>query len=134
MIIPMEQASRILARSNRLSKVIDHEQVACGAWAGVVGKRLARYSRAVKLVRERLVVEVDDQIWKQSLYGLRTQLLQQLEAALGEGIVLDLEFKVMPPRFAVQKQTGKTLFDEADAIEDSSLRRIYRQSRKRETA
>ena len=130
----MEQASRILARSNRLAKVLDHEQVACGAWAGVVGKRLARYSRAVKLVRERLVVEVDDDMWRQSLYGLRYQLLRGLETAVGEGVVQDLEFKVMPARFAAQKQTGPTLFDESDAIEDSSLRRIYRQSRRRETA
>jgi hypothetical protein len=135
----MEQASRILARSKGLSKVIDNEQVACGAWAGVVGKRLARYSRASKLVRERLVVEVDDEVWKESLTGLRHQILRKLEMAIGEGIVGDIYFHVMPPRFAAQKQAGATLFDpvagdEAEAIEDPGLRRIYRLSRRRETA
>ena len=139
MIIPMEQASRIFARSKGLSKVIDHEQVACGAWAGLVGKRLARYSRAAKLVRDRLVVEVDDEIWRQSLYGLRFQLLRKLEAALGEGVVRDLEFKVMPVRFSPRKQAGANLFDppvadDAESIEDPTLRRIYRESRRRETA
>jgi hypothetical protein len=130
----MEQASRILARSKGLSKVIDNEQVACGAWAGIVGKRLARYSRASKLVRDRLVVEVDDEGWKESLTGLRGQILRKLEMAIGEGIVGDIHFQIMPPRFAAQKQAGPTLFDEAESIEDAGMRRIYRQARRRETA
>ena len=130
----MEQAARIFARSNGLAKVLDNEQIACRAWAGLVGKRLAKYSRASKLVRDRLVVEVDDDMWKQSLYGLRYHLLRKIAAAVGEGIVCDLEFRVMPARFAAQRVTGSTLFDEADAIEDTGLRRIYRQSRLRETA
>ena len=141
----MEQASRIIARSGGLSKVLDNEQIACRAWARVVGKRLAKYSRAAKLVRERLVVEVDDNMWKQSLYGLRYQILRKLSAALGEDMVTDIEFRVMPARFAAQRSTGATLFepapaannanaDEAEAIEDPGLRRIYRQARRRETA
>ena len=136
----MEQASRIFARSNSLSKVLDNEQIACRAWAGVVGKRLAKYSRAAKLVRDRLVVEVDDDMWKQSLYGLRYQILRKLSAAVGESMVKDVEFRVMPARFGAQRMTGPNLFteaplfDEADAIEDSGLRRIYRQARGRETA
>lgn len=135
----MEQASRILARSKGLSKVIDNEQVACGAWAGVVGKRLAHFSRASKLVRERLVVDVDDETWRESLNGLRYQILRKLEEAIGEGIVEDIYFRVMPPRFTAQKQTGATLFDsattdDAASISDPGLRRIYRQSQRRETA
>lgn len=138
----MEQASRIFARSGGLSKVLDKEQIACRAWARVVGKRLAKYSRAAKLVRERLVVEVDDDMWKQSLYGLRYQILRKLSAALGEDMVTDIEFRVMPARFAAQRSVGSTLFaeappdagDEAEAIEDPGLRRIYRQARRREIA
>ena len=133
----MEQASRIFARSKGLSKVIDNEQVVCQAWASVVGKRLARYSRAAKLVRDRLVVEVDDDMWKDSLRGLRFQILRKLEAAVGDGIVRDIQFRVMPARFEAQRVAGPTLFDatdDADAIDDPGMRRIYKDSRRRETA
>jgi predicted nucleic acid-binding Zn ribbon protein len=127
----MEQASRILARSNGLSKILDQEQVACRAWAGVVGKKVARSSRAVNLVRGLLTVEVDDDGWKKDLTFLKKDIIGQLAGALGEDVVQDIYFKVIPPRFAPQRQTGRTLFDDAEAITDPGLRRIYRQSKRR---
>ena len=135
----MQQAGRILAGSKDHADIITREKIVCGAWANAVGKRLASYTRAVKLVRERLVVEVEDEIWRSSLYTLRFQILRSLEKSIGPGIVADLQFTVMPPRREPQRATSTQspapqLFDEAESIPDPGLRRIYRQSRRRETA
>ena len=129
----MDQASRIVAQ---WSDVISTERVACAAWKKAVGKRLANRTRAVKLVRERLVIEVEDEVWRNNLYSLRPQIMRNLEAALGPGIVGDISFEVIPRRIEPQRETRLTPLD-IDAgvdIEDPGMRRIYRMSRRRETA
>lgn len=136
-IFVMDQASRIVAELTGASGVITHERLACAAWKKAVGKRIALRTRATRMVRDRLLVEVEDEIWRQNLWSLRRQILSNLEKAIGPGIVGDLEFRVMPPRFGPQRETailpGK-LDDEAEGIEDPGLRRIYRVARRRETA
>jgi predicted nucleic acid-binding Zn ribbon protein len=133
----MDQASRIVAGWGA-SGLISQERIAVAAWKKAVGARLAGRTRAVKLVRERLVVEVEDQVWKENLWSLRRHILNNLENAIGPGIVRELEFRVMPPRREVVREnvssSGPGLLDEADAIDDPGLRRIYRASRRRETA
>jgi hypothetical protein len=84
-------------------------------------------------------VEVDDDIWKKNLWGLRYQILRNLEKAVGPEIVHDLELRIMPMRLGPQRDNGERLVlsatvDDADAIVDSGLRRIYKAARKRETA
>jgi hypothetical protein len=134
----MDQASRIIARWTEASGVISPERIACGAWKRAVGKRIAAYTRAVKLVRNTLVVEVEDDIWKKNLWSLRYQILRNLEKAVGPEIVHDLELRVMPMRREPQRDTGDRLVlepvDDADAIADPGLRRMYKTARKRETA
>ncbi|SRR5579883_2177575 len=138
----MDQASRIIAGWGAPG-LISQERIAVAAWKRAVGARLAGRTRAVKLVRETLVVEVEDQIWRENLWSLRRHILRNLENAIGPGIVLELEFRVMPPRREAarenaSRQNGSSsaagLFDEADGIEDPGLRRIYKSSRRRETA
>jgi hypothetical protein len=136
----MDQASRIIAQwsgsTGGGSELISRERVACAAWKKAVGKRLANRTNAVKLVRERLVIEVEDEVWRNNLYSLRPQILRNLEAALGPGIVEDISFEVRPRRIEPQREMRLAPGD-ADAgldIEDPGLRRIYRLSRKRETA
>jgi hypothetical protein len=84
-------------------------------------------------VRGTLFVEVVDDGWKKDLSYLKDDIVRQLAVALGEDVIRDIYFKVMPPRFAPQRQAGPTLFDEAGQIEDPGLRRIYIQSRERES-
>ena len=61
----MERASKLI-RGLRLSgEVITPEQLAFAAWPEAVGKKIASHTRAAKLVRNRLVVEVEDAIWQQ---------------------------------------------------------------------
>lgn len=135
----MNQVNRIIAQWSGASDVISHERVACATWKKAVGKKVAQHSRALKLVRTSLVVEVEDEIWRNNLWGLRSQILRNLERALGPDIVTALEFRVMPPRLGPQRETVSSFslqapVDEADAIADPGLRRIYKAARRRETA
>ena len=70
----MDQASRIIAQWNGIADLISHERVACAAWKKAVGKRLATRTNAFKLVRDRLVIEVEDEVWRNNLYSLRPQI------------------------------------------------------------
>jgi predicted nucleic acid-binding Zn ribbon protein len=134
----MDQASRIIARWAGANSLITHERVACGAWKKAVGRKIAEHAKAVKLVRSTLVVEVEDDIWRQNLWSLRQAVLRNVEMSIGPGIVTDLEFRVMPPRRAPQREVATPLqnrpTDEADGIADPGLRRIYKAARARETA
>jgi hypothetical protein len=134
----MDPASRIIARWPEVSDVISHDRIACGAWKRAVGKKVAQRTRALKLVRTTLVVEVEDEMWKKNLWGLRYQILHNLAKAVGPEIVTDLELRIMPPRFGPQRADSaggtETTADEADAIADPGLRRIYKAARRRETA
>ena len=65
----MDQASRIIAQWTGVSDVISHERIACGAWKKAVGKTIAVRTRALKLVRDTLVVEVEDELWRKNLWS-----------------------------------------------------------------
>jgi hypothetical protein len=136
----MDQAGRIIAGMKGAAAVTSPERIACGAWKRAVGKRLAVRTKPVKLVRDRLVVEVEDEIWRDSLYKLRYQILRNIEKEIGTEIVSELQFVVAPPRREPQRETAplpalispnSAVPDEADAIADPGLRRIYRNSRRR---
>jgi hypothetical protein len=130
----MDQAGRIIAGMKGAAAIASPERIACGAWKRAVGKRLAGRTKPVKLVRDRLVVEVEDEIWRESLWKLRYQILRNIEREIGPEIVSDLTFVVAPPRREPQRETSAVpalAQDEADSIADPGLRRIYRNSRRR---
>jgi hypothetical protein len=132
----MDQAGRIIAGMKGAAAVTSPERIVCGAWNRAVGKRLALRTRPVKLVRDRLVVEVEDEVWRESLWKLRFQILRNIEREIGTEMVADLTFVVAPPRRGPQRDTAATPAalvseDEADAIADPGLRRVYRNSRRR---
>src|SRR3978361_835963 len=108
----MDQASRIIAGWSGASDLISGERIACGAWKKAVGKRLGERTRAAKLVRDKLVVEVEDETWRKNLWGLRFHSLKNLVKAIGPGIVENLEFRVMPARKEAQRETGLPLLAE----------------------
>lgn len=132
----MDQAGRIIAGMKGAEAIASPERIACSAWKRAVGKRLAVRTKPVKLVRDRLVVEVEDEIWRESLWKLRFQILRNIEKEIGTEIVSDLTFVVAPPRREPQRETAPppaALFnpDESDGIADPGLRRVYRNSRRR---
>jgi predicted nucleic acid-binding Zn ribbon protein len=121
--------------------LLEPEHIVCAAWARAVGKKIAKYTRAAKLVRGRLVIEVEDVMWQRNLFGMRGHILTNLAKTIGPGLVLELEFRVMPLRREPQRAGMSTaqrdplaLFDEADGIADPGMRRLYKVARQRELA
>lgn len=133
----MESVSRIFGKLNVADRPISPEQLVLSAWKGAVGKKIAIHTRASKLVRTRLVVEVEDQIWQRQLFVLTRQILANLEVKVGRGIVDDLEFRIVPRRIEPQRAAVSIpgLFaDDADKIADPIMRHIYKVARRKESA
>lgn len=133
----MEAASKLIRRIRVSGVEITDGQLACAAWARSVGKTIAAHTRAARMVRKRLIVEVEDHVWQLQLNALRGQILRSLERNLGEDVVEDVEFRIVPRRIEPQRAAVSSLAlvgDEADGIADPVLRSIYRASRKRAQA
>jgi hypothetical protein len=131
----MERASKVLGKLNLPQGMVDPEIIVCAAWAGAVGKKVAAHTRAARLVRSHLIVEVEDNIWQRQLFVLRGQIRRKIDESIGAGIVEDIEFRVAPRRLGPQRaQHSTAVSDDADGIADPVLRNIYKASRKRELA
>jgi predicted nucleic acid-binding Zn ribbon protein len=135
----MLRAARVLRTLATAQDPAALEAWICAAWRGVVGARIARHARAERLVRNRLVVGVDDAVWQRQLFAMRGQIVHKLRQQTGADFVDAIEFRVSPPRREPQRAARSdprqtSLFDEAAGIADPVLRRLYLASRKRETA
>ena len=134
----MERAARSLLKM-KLDDTVSQEELARSAWVAAVGKRLAAHATAKSLVRGNLIVEVEDAVWQKQLFHLRYQILPKLWKILGDGLVSDLEFRIAkptprrPPQAAQSVRESKP-FDEADGIDDSTLRILYKAARKKASA
>lgn len=133
----MERASKVIRGLKLSGEVISAGELACAAWPDAVGKRVATHTRAARLVRNRLVIEVEDAVWQRQMFALSPHILVNLARSLGTGFVEDLEFRVVPRRREPQqaRQAVPSLFaDDADAIADPVMRRIYKAARKKAQA
>jgi hypothetical protein len=130
----MERAGRVLAKLK--TSTLTDEQLACSAWPLAVGKRIANRTTAVALIRNRLVVQVEDSTWQRQLWTLRGQILGSLEKALGTQLVGEVEFRIaVPKRQPARAEAALSpALDEADAIRDPVFRSIYKASRRRANA
>src|SRR5688572_13860619 len=131
----MERVGRVIGKLGASGRGLTDEELALAAWPAAVGKRLAMRTNAIALVRNRLVVEVEDAVWQRQLFTLRSQILRQLENTSGRRVVEELEFRVaLPRRKPGRAETASTTLDEADGIRDPFLRNIYKAARKKATA
>jgi len=136
----MERASRVIRQLSLSGDIITPEQMALAVWPHAVGKRIAVYTRAAKLVRRRLMVEGPDAMWQRQLFTLTGFILRNLAKDLGSGVVEEVEFRVEPRRrepgraIAADASSTPLFADEADAIADPVLRGIYKLSRKKALA
>ncbi|MGA2131409.1 MAG: DUF721 domain-containing protein [Bryobacteraceae bacterium] len=133
----MERASRLIGKLNS-GDAIDTDNLARAVWPLAVGKKVAARTNAARMVRTRLIVEVEDPIWKKQLMALSPQILGNLERHLGRGVVEDLEFRVIPPRRGPQRAAASlpaaASGDDADQIADPVMRNIYKIARKKALA
>jgi Dna[CI] antecedent DciA-like protein len=132
----MERASKLIRGLGLPGDTITAEQLACAAWPNAVGTKVAVHTRAARMVRTRLIVEVEDIVWQRQLFALTGQILRNIEKHIGAGVVDDLEFRIVPRRRGPQREilAATPLLDEADGITDPVLRGIYRASRKKALA
>ena len=134
----MERAGRLIGKLNRDCQVMTNEELARSAWPQAVGKKIAACTAVDRLVRKCLVVQVQDMVWQRQLNTLRGQVLKNLCSVVGDGIIEDLELRPMTPKRMPQRaatpRNESAIPDEADAIADPQLRRVYKLSRKKATA
>ena len=122
----MERAGRLIGKLKL--KVDDPELRACAAWKVAAGKKIAEHTRATRMVRGTLVVEVGDLIWQRQLATLSRTLVSNLEKALGEALVTDIDFRPMPRRrepHRAERAIGR------EDVQDPVLDILYRQARKK---
>src|ERR1039457_5288881 len=92
----MERASKLIRGLTLPGGTLSMEELACAAWPDAVGKRIAGHTRAARLVRTRLVVEVEDHTWQRQLFSLTRQIRGNGGRGLGSGLVDAREFRVLP--------------------------------------
>lgn len=66
------------------------------SWSDIVGTAIGSASRPLSLTDGVLVVAVPDGGWASQLRWMERDLLDKVEAALGEGVVERLEIRVRP--------------------------------------
>jgi hypothetical protein len=128
----MERASKLIRGLAFARESVSAETFAAAVWPDAVGKKIAAHTRVAKMVRARLIVEVEDRIWQRQLFALTPFILKNLEKSLGSGLVEDVEFRIVPRRREPQRATHPVpdaVRDEADGIADPVLRGLYRMSR-----
>jgi hypothetical protein len=127
----MERACKLIRGLGLPCETITPEEIACSAWAAAVGKKIAAHTRPARMVRARLIVEVEDRVWQRQLFALTSHILRNLEKSVGAGMIEDVEFRVVPRRREPQRADlpVPALLDEADGIADPVLRGIYRTAR-----
>jgi len=136
----MKPAGRLLGTLKIASAIEGPEARLRKAWAKAAGPKVARYTRVASLVRDTLIVEVEDFTWQKQLASLRHFIVSNLARDLGEVLVKEIDFRPMPKRMAPQRAEAARAdvevvsTDEADRIEDPVLRMLYRKSRRRESA
>jgi predicted nucleic acid-binding Zn ribbon protein len=135
----MERAGALLGKIKLPRNAVTPEDMARAAWRAAVGDKIAAHTTVVALVRTRLVIEVSDSVWQRQLNTLSGQIVRNLQSILGAGVIDDLDFRpAIAPRRAPQRSDTASntpgVADEADAIADLSMRRVYKISRKKATA
>lgn len=139
----MERAARLIKNKKISREMVTDEDIARGVWPAAVGKAIAAHTSRLKVVRNTLVVEVEDATWQKQLFVLSHQILRSLNKLTGPTCIESIEFRIGVPRRVPQRAgsrqadlaTGSNApYDDAETIQDPVLKKVYRLSRKRATA
>jgi len=132
----MERAARLFKNNKYSRQIIGDEDIVRGLWPAAVGKAIARHTGKMTVVRNTLVVEVEDAIWQKQLFCLSRQIVDRVQKLMGSTSIAEIEFRIGVPRRQPQRAESIHTFslDGADGIQDPVLKKVYRLSRKRATA
>jgi len=113
-------------------------EAACVAlWKQAVGDALNSHARPVQLRDHKLIVAVEDNLWKKQLEQMRGQLLSRLNYVLGQALVTSIEIRVDPKTLAATRKSQTEsprpenraipveLVSAAAGIENVDLRRAF---------
>lgn len=114
-------------------------EAACVAmWKHAVGEGLSGHAVPIQLRDRKLVVAVEDNLWKKQLEQMRGQLLSRLNYVLGQALVTAIELRVDPGTLAasrrpvpesreaeIERAIPVELISAAAGIEDLDLRRAF---------
>jgi predicted nucleic acid-binding Zn ribbon protein len=113
-------------------------EAACVAvWKQAVGDALNSHAVPIQLRDQKLIVAVEDNLWKKQLEQMRGQLLSRLNYVLGQTLVTSIELRIDPGALAatmssqpeVRREIGRAIPPElisvAAGIEDADLRRAF---------
>ncbi|HTU44509.1 MAG TPA: DUF721 domain-containing protein [Bryobacteraceae bacterium] len=138
----MERAARLIQKNKYSRQLLTDDELARAVWPAAVGKAIAAHTSNLRLVRTTLVVEVEDAIWQKQLHALSFQIVERLRKITGSDAIQDVEFRIAVPRRQPQRaesprpdaEQRDDPEQEADAIQDPVLKKIYRMSRKKASA
>lgn len=132
----MDQALRHFQKLK--NGIVNDDELVRAAWRAVVGEKIEGRARYRELVRDRIVVEVEDRVWQSQLNTLERQILGRLDRILGRSIARQIEFRIAIPRPTPQRveESGAEFRlemsdPEARKIADPGLRRVYLKSKRR---
>jgi hypothetical protein len=114
------------------------EAMVHAAWVRCAGQMLNERTHALEFFENRLIVAVEDNTWRRHLEELSPRMLVSLNAALGEGTVRFIEFRIDPAEIkAAGKMRSKdgevsdpapvspAIRSAAEAIADDDLRERF---------
>ena len=134
----MEPVREILPEAFRRERGFgaeENDQLVCSCWKAAVGPQIAGCTRPVRILGKRLIVDVEGQAWRRELASMSRRIADKVNRAVGSAVLEDVDFRVAVPRRhgpgRAVLSAGPALNDEADAIRDPNLRRIYRRSKEK---
>ncbi len=130
----MDKALRLLGKLK--NEVVGNEELARAAWRAAVGDRIEAHARFCELVRDRIVVEVDDRVWQSQMHTLEKQILAKLARLLGKVVARHIEYRIAIPKIRPKIDCAQDFRlepkdVEAGRIGDPGLRRMYLKSKRR---
>lgn len=139
----MERAAKIIKANKHSRQIMTDDDIARAVWPAAVGKAISCHTSRIKLVRNKLIVEVEDAVWQRQLHTLSSQIIGRLRVLTGSDVIDQLEFRIGIPRRHAQRAEvlNAPLFedrsdsdDESHRIQDPVLKKLYRLSRKKAIA
>jgi hypothetical protein len=69
------------------------EESAVVVWGDIVGTRMAKATKPVRIERGELLIEVKSSAWKQQIQMMKPDIIRKLNQRLGKGTVKKIRFQ-----------------------------------------
>jgi len=97
------------------------EALVFAAWKDCAGGLIAERTETLEFFEKRLIVAVQDATWRKHLEDLSPQMIAKLNAAVGQGTVKFIEFRIDPAVFANREPKSEAAKAEEERSVPASL-------------